>query len=76
MVQAIEPKEHDLITVTVLGSRLVARPGSTALALVTKESGTIAFEVDLRAIEALRKSLDLAESLLRALPGNSPQIPS
>ena len=71
MIKPVEPKNHDLVTLTVTGSRLVGRPGSTALALITREAGTIAFEVDLVAIAALRKSLDLAEAQLRAVPGNS-----
>jgi len=46
------------------------------LALVTKEAGTIAFEIDLHAIATIRKTLDLAENILRAQKGNSPDHPN
>ena len=75
-MKIVEQKRSDLVTVTVTGSRLVGKEGATALALVTKEAGTIAFEIDLHAIATIRKSLDLAESLLRAQPGNSQKTPS
>ena len=71
-----DEKLNELNTVTVVSARLVGREGATALALVTKEAGTIAFEIDLHAIETIRKTLDLAENFLRAQTGNSPQRPS
>jgi hypothetical protein len=71
-----DQKLNQLNTVTVTAARLVGREGATALALVTKEAGTIAFEIDLHAIEIIRKTLDLAENLLRAQSGNSPDRPS
>jgi hypothetical protein len=76
MIKPIDHKLNVLKTLTVTHSRLVARPGSTALALTTREAGTIAFEVNLVAIHAIRISLDLAEAQLRALPGNSQEQPS
>jgi hypothetical protein len=56
----------DEITVTVLRSRALGRAdGRVAIWLETKELGPIAFEVDARAIAALRGDLAAAESLLR-----------
>jgi hypothetical protein len=53
-------------TVTVLASQAVGRPdGRVAIRLDTKELGAIAFEVDQRAIDALRNDLMAAERLLR-----------
>ena len=59
-----ETKDHT--TVTVLGSQALGRPdGRAAIRLQTKELGSIAFEVDQRAIDALRRDLVAAEQLLR-----------
>ena len=56
----------DCVTVTVTGSQSLARPdGLAAIRLLTKELGPLAFEVDQRAIDALRRSLALAETHLR-----------
>jgi len=64
--------ERDLPTVTVIGSRTVARAdGRVAIMLDTQERGPIAFEVNLRGIEVLRKELNAAESILRQTNGNS-----
>jgi hypothetical protein len=53
-------------TVTVLRSRPIGRPdGRVAILLETKELGAIAFEVDQRAIDALRRALVIAEQTLR-----------
>ncbi len=64
-------RSNDYLTVTVLSSKAVARQGSTGLVLVTQELGAIAFEVDQRAIDALRKSLTNAETFLRQTPGSA-----
>jgi hypothetical protein len=59
-------------TVTVLGSQPLGRPdGRVAIRLQTKELGSIAFEVDQRAIDALRKDLTTAEKLLRQKAGKA-----
>ena len=39
--------------------------GKVAISLKTKELGTIAFEVDQRTIDALRRDLACAETLVR-----------
>jgi hypothetical protein len=63
---------NELNTVTVLGSNAVGRPdGRVAIRLVTKEVGSIAFEVDQHAIDTLRKDLRAAEKLLRQKPGRA-----
>ena len=57
---------NDYTTLTVLGSQALGRPdGRVAIRLETKELGSIAFEVDQRAIDALRRNLAAAETLLR-----------
>ena len=59
-------------TLTVLGSQALGRPdGRVAIRLETKEAGSIAFEVDQRAIDALRKDLAHAETLLRQTTGKA-----
>ena len=72
----VDENLNELNTVTVIAARLVGREGATALALVTKEAGTIAFEIDLQAIETIRKTLVLAVNFLRGQQGNSPDQPS
>ncbi len=63
---------NDLTTVTVLGSNAVGRPdGRVAIRLVTLEAGSIAFEVDERAIDALRKAIRAAEKILHQRPGRA-----
>jgi hypothetical protein len=65
-----ETKEHR--TVTVLGSVAAGRPdGRVAIRLQTKELGSIAFEVDQRAIDALRRDLMIAERFLRQKAGKA-----
>lgn len=65
-------KTNMLDTVTVIGSRAVATAdGRFALALETKEAGTIAFEVDAQAVQLLRASLDKIETLRRQSPGKA-----
>ena len=64
--------EGEATTVTVLSSSAGARPdGSTALLLQTRELGTIAFEVDQRAIDALRRDLTACEQVLSRKPGQA-----
>jgi hypothetical protein len=63
-------KTTDWTTVTVLGSLPLGRAdGRVSIGLETKELGPIAFEVDARAIAALRKNLNAAERLLRQTAG-------
>ena len=62
--------KHDLserTNVTVLVSHALGSPhgGKIAISLETKELGTIAFEVDQRIIDALRRDLACAETLVR-----------
>jgi len=59
-------KTTDLKTVTVIGSGTLMTPdGRAAIRLDTRELGTIAFEVDQQAIDALRRSIGAAETHLR-----------
>ena len=60
-----DEKLNELNTVTVIAARLVGREGATALALVTKEAGTIAFEIDLHAIETIRKTPSIFQTRLQ-----------
>ena len=54
------------MTLTIQGSQAIGRPdGRVSLGLWTKEIGPIAFEVDERGIDALRRELAVAEQLLR-----------
>lgn len=63
---------QNLVTLTVIGSGTVLRPdGRAAISLQTQERGTIAFEVTLQAIEALRKQLTTAETFLRQSVGKA-----
>lgn len=56
----------DYLTVKVMGSQGLARPdGRAAIMLNTDRFGPIAFEVNQLAIDTLRKSLVVAEQLLR-----------
>jgi len=54
-------------TVTLLLSHAlgIAADGRVAISLKTKELGTIAFEIDQRTIDALRRDLACAETLVR-----------
>ena len=62
-------KTNDHPTVTVLRSQTLGRPdGRVAIRLETKELGSIAFEVDQRAIDALRRQLRIAEQFLLQKP--------
>ena len=62
----------DWNTVTVLQSQALGRPdGRVSIGLWTKELGAIAFEVDQKAIDALRKDLRAAEKLLRQKIGRA-----
>jgi hypothetical protein len=58
--------------VTVLGSQALASPdGFVAIQLVTRERGPIAFLVDQQAIDAIRRSLGIAETILHLSKGQS-----
>jgi hypothetical protein len=62
---SLERTTH-LTTVTVTGSETLLRAdGRAAIQLDTRELGTIAFEVDQLAIDALRRSIAAAETHLR-----------
>ena len=62
-------------TYTVTGSQALGRPdGRVAIRLLTKELGYMAFEVDQRAINALRNDLAAAEQLLRQSGGKRPSL--
>ena len=67
------PKHTDeLETITVLSSWAAATPdGRTALVLETVQSGTIAFEVDTKAVAAIRDSLASIEQLWAHKPGHA-----
>jgi hypothetical protein len=55
-----------IMTVHVTGSETMERPDArVAIRLDTRELGSIAFEVDQRAIDALRKQLAAAEQFLQ-----------
>jgi hypothetical protein len=59
-------------TVTMVDSRTVTRAdGTTSLRLDTKEFGSIAFRIDLKAIEILRRELATAEAFLRQPTGKA-----
>ncbi len=58
--------------VTVLRSEsLLSSDKRAAIELVTRELGPIAFEVDLRAIDALRRNLATVKSFLLQKGGNA-----
>jgi hypothetical protein len=62
----------DRMTVTMVDSRTLTRAdGTTSLRLDTKEFGSIAFRIDLKAIELLRRELATAEAFLRQPTGKS-----
>ena len=58
-----------LRVLTLLNSQVVGRTdGRTAVVLETREVGPVAFELDQRGIDALRRNLITAERLLRQSP--------
>lgn len=60
----------EYVTLTILSSQALGNAqGRVAIRLETKELGSIAFEVDQRAIDALRGDLVAAEQLLRQPTG-------
>jgi hypothetical protein len=65
-------KTRDVATVTVVGSQTMCRPdGRVAIRLETRELGPIAFEVDQRAIDTLRREISVAETFLRQKAGRA-----
>ncbi len=59
-------------TVTVKKSFAAAEPsGKVALCFETREVGTIAFEVDMKAISSIRKNLVECEKILSQKSGNA-----
>ena len=68
-----EPHPINQKMVTVLGSQCLGRPdGRVAICLITKELGSITFEVTKRSIDALRVELATAEMFLREPPKTKP----
>ena len=66
------PKIKLVPRLTVIGSETLTVPnGTTALCLHTREFGQIAFVVDERAIEAIRKQLDKLERSFRNPKGRA-----
>lgn len=60
-------RPQDENTVTVTGSRSVCRAdGRASIVLETKELGAIAFEVDQRALAALRREIAAVEEFLQS----------
>jgi hypothetical protein len=58
--------------VTVLRSESLLHPEKrAAIQLITRELGTIAFEVDQRVIDALRRHISTIESFLKQKGGNA-----
>ena len=67
----LNSQTEEIDTVMVTGSSAVARPkGTVAIKLVTN-LGPIAFEVNQHAIDALRKDLTAAETILRGPRGSA-----
>jgi hypothetical protein len=65
-------KTLDVRTVTVMSSQPMVRPdGRVAIRLDTGELGSIAFEVDQRAIEGLLQAIASVETQLRQKAGNA-----
>lgn len=64
---------EDLVTVRVMGSQALGKPDGAAIRLILSTGQSIAFEVDQRAIDALRRDLTAAENLLKRLkkPGRA-----
>ena len=63
---ASTPEIKQVSWLTVVGSESMTGPnGTTALCLHTKEAGLVAFAVDQRAIDAIRKHLDKLELMFR-----------
>jgi hypothetical protein len=60
-----EHQTRDLLTVVVTGSQPMVRPDGRAAIRLETLSGPIAFEVDERAIEALRLAIAVAETHIR-----------
>lgn len=59
------PGDGDFKTVTVTQSWTVCRPdGTTAMVLNTQEAGPIAFRLDLKTIQAIRRELADCERFL------------
>jgi hypothetical protein len=70
--RGVVPHTGNLNTVTVISSRPLIHPeGRYAIELTTREVGPIAFEVDLRAIQILRKDLASIEASMNLLPGTA-----
>ena len=59
-------------TVTIVRSwPAMTASGDVALVAVTKEAGTIAFRLDLKAIELMKRQLAVAEAALQRQPGSA-----
>lgn len=65
-------KTRDVVTVIVTGSQPMVRPDGRAAIRLETLSGPIAFEVDQRAIDALRQAIAAVETHLHQNPGPKP----
>jgi hypothetical protein len=62
---ATEPAKRVRMLTVIASSNLFRPDGRAAIQLVTRQAGTIAFEVNQGAINALRRHLARAEQFLR-----------
>jgi hypothetical protein len=59
-------RNRGVMTLTVIGSQVLARAdGRVAIRLETRQRGSIAFEINQKAIDTLRRQLATAEKILR-----------
>ena len=62
--------KHEYITMTVMAAKAASRPdGTTAIVVLTKESGPIALMLDQSTITTLRAELTTAEQFLHLQTG-------
>lgn len=62
---------NEILTVNVIGSRIVARPEGWVAIVIEMSHQTIALPLSLQAISVLRQQLAEAESLLLQRPGHA-----
>ena len=62
---------NDILTVNVIGSKVVARPEGWVAMVLEMSHQTIALPLNLQAIAVLRQQLTEAETLLRQPPGHA-----
>jgi hypothetical protein len=61
----------DVLTVNVIGSKIVARPEGWVAMVIEMSHQTIALPLNLQAIAVLRQQLAEAETILRQAPGHA-----